>query len=56
MSGAPGYSVRVRDGPFPDHMIDDARYFHRLMNTQPHDDLEVGDVLLDRAPAERRRG
>ncbi len=37
------------EGPFPDHMIDDARRFHRIMNTQPRDDLEVGDVILDRA-------
>jgi GNAT superfamily N-acetyltransferase len=44
---APGYSVQVWDGPFPDHMIDDALRFHRIMNTQPRDDLEVGDVILD---------
>jgi len=45
---APGYAVQVWDGPFPEHMLDDALGFHRIMNTQPRDDLEVGDVILDR--------
>jgi mycothiol synthase len=44
---APGYWMQVWNGPFPDHMIDDACRFHRIMNTQPRDDLEVGDVVLD---------
>jgi RimJ/RimL family protein N-acetyltransferase len=30
-------------------LAEDAAKFHRLMNTQPRDDLEVGDVLLDAA-------
>ena len=46
---APGYAVQVWDGPFPDALIEDALRFHRIMNTQPRDDLEVGDVILDRA-------
>jgi GNAT superfamily N-acetyltransferase len=46
---APGYALQAWDGPFPEHMIDDACRFHRIMNTQPRDDLEVGDVVLDRA-------
>jgi GNAT superfamily N-acetyltransferase len=46
---APGYAVQVWDGPFPDDMIEDALRFHRIMNTQPRDELEVGDVILDRA-------
>ncbi len=30
-------------------MSDDAVRFHRIMNTQPRDDLEVGEVVLDPA-------
>jgi GNAT superfamily N-acetyltransferase len=44
---AAGYRMELWEGPLPDHLIDDAARFHHLMNTQPRDDLEVGDVRLD---------
>ncbi len=50
---APGYAVQVWDGPFPDDLVEDALRFHRIMNTQPRDDLEVGDVILDPTPGGR---
>ena len=46
---APGYTVQLWVGPLLDHMLGDALRLHRIMNTQPRDDLEVGDVILDRA-------
>jgi mycothiol synthase len=44
---AAGYRVEFWDGPYPDHLTNDAARFHRMMNTQPRDDLDVGDVVLD---------
>jgi RimJ/RimL family protein N-acetyltransferase len=44
---AAGYRLEFWEGPLPEHVIDDAARFHHLMNTQPRDDLEVGDVHLD---------
>jgi GNAT superfamily N-acetyltransferase len=44
---AAGYRLEFWEGPLPEHVIDDAARFHHLMNTQPRDDLEVGDVHVD---------
>jgi mycothiol synthase len=42
-----GYRLEFWEGPLPEHVIDDATGFHHLMNTQPRDGLEIGDVNLD---------
>ena len=44
-----GYSLEMIDGPFPQHVRDDAATFHHIMQTAPRDDLDVGDVLVDAA-------
>jgi len=44
---AAGCRLEFWDGPLPEHVLDDAARVHALMNTQPHDDLEVGDVNID---------
>lgn len=44
---AEGYTTEFWEGPLPDHMLDDAARFHHLMNTQPRDDLAIGDVVID---------
>jgi GNAT superfamily N-acetyltransferase len=44
---APGYQLELWDGPLPDHVLGDAALFHHLMNAQPRDDLELGDVYID---------
>jgi mycothiol synthase len=42
-----GYRLEFWDGRLPDRLLEDAARFHQLMNTQPRDDLAVGDVVLD---------
>lgn len=42
-----GWRLEFWEGPLPGHVIDDAARFHHLMNTQPRDELEIGDVTLD---------
>jgi GNAT superfamily N-acetyltransferase len=44
---AAGYRLELWDGPLPEHVLDDAARFHHLMNTQPRDELEIGDVHLN---------
>ena len=44
---APGYTVELWEGLLPQHVIEDAARFHHLMNTQPRDDLVIGDVVID---------
>jgi mycothiol synthase len=41
-----GYRLEMIDGVFPEHLRADAARFHRIMQTAPRDDLDVGDVLL----------
>jgi mycothiol synthase len=48
---APGYALEIWEGRLPAHVIGDAARFHHLMNTQPRDDLAVGDVVIDPAQA-----
>lgn len=48
---AAGYWLEFWDGPLPEYVMDDAARFHQLMNTQPHDELETGDVHMDAAQA-----
>jgi GNAT superfamily N-acetyltransferase len=48
---ATGYRLEIWDGPLPDHLLGDAARFHDLMNTQPRDDLDLGDVHLDAGQA-----
>ena len=43
----PPYALELVDGPFPEHLRNDAVAFHHLMQTAPRDDLDVGDVLVD---------
>jgi GNAT superfamily N-acetyltransferase len=43
---APGFRIDTIVSPLPPELYADAAAFHHLMNTQPHDDLEVGDVLI----------
>jgi GNAT superfamily N-acetyltransferase len=43
------YRCEWVDGPFPDALLADAATFHHIMNSQPHDDLDVGDVLYSEA-------
>jgi len=42
-----GYRLEMVDGPSPEHLRTDAATFHRIMQTAPRDDLDVGDVFLD---------
>lgn len=42
-----GYRSEMIDGAFPEHLRADAATFHRIMQTAPRDNLDVGDVLLD---------
>ena len=44
-----GYTLDVVDGPFPDALRGDAARLHHIMQTQPRDDLDVGDVLITEA-------
>jgi GNAT superfamily N-acetyltransferase len=44
---ARGYRLEMVDGIFPDHLRGDAAAFHHIMQTQPRDDLDVGDVMID---------
>jgi GNAT superfamily N-acetyltransferase len=46
---AEGYRLEFWDGPLPDHLADDAARFHHIMNAQPRDDLEMGDIVLSSA-------
>lgn len=43
---AEGYTAGFWEGPLPDQMLDDAARFHHLMNTQPRDDLAIGDIVI----------
>jgi mycothiol synthase len=42
-----GYRLEIIDGPFPEHLRADAAVFHRIMQTAPRDDLDVGNVHYD---------
>jgi RimJ/RimL family protein N-acetyltransferase len=42
-----GYRLEVVDGIFPEHLRADAVTFHRIMQTAPREDLDVGDVTVD---------
>jgi mycothiol synthase len=44
---ARGYRLEMVDGIFPDHLRADAAAFHHIMQTQPRDELDVGDVTID---------
>jgi RimJ/RimL family protein N-acetyltransferase len=46
---ADGYELQVIDGPLPVELHDDAAHFHHIMQTQPHDDLDVGDAFITAA-------
>jgi GNAT superfamily N-acetyltransferase len=48
---AGGYRLEFWDGQLPEHVLEDAARFHHLMNTQPRDDLEIGDVHLNASQA-----
>lgn len=48
---AVGYRLESWDGPLPDHALDDAARLHHIMNTQPRDGLDVGDVNLNATQA-----
>ncbi|MEA3055970.1 MAG: hypothetical protein QOD30_1402 [Actinomycetota bacterium] len=43
---APGYRIDTIVSPLPPDLYEDAATFHHIMNTQPHDDLDVGDVMI----------
>ena len=43
----PGYRIDVIDGVYPEHARADAVAFHRIMQSAPREDLEIGDVKLD---------
>lgn len=43
---APGYRIDTVISPLPPELFEDAATFHHIMNTQPHDDLDVGDVVI----------
>jgi GNAT superfamily N-acetyltransferase len=43
---AAGYRLEVVDGVMPVHLRADAATFHHIMQTQPRDELDVGDVLI----------
>lgn len=42
-----GYSLDSIDGPFPSELVGDAAAFHHMVQTQPRDDLDVADVVLN---------
>ena len=48
-SRAPDYRLELVEGVFPPELRDDAAAFHHIMQTQPRDDLDVGDVVLEAA-------
>jgi mycothiol synthase len=48
-SATPGYELQVVDGPLPLELHDDAATFHHIMQTQPRDDLDVGDTQITAA-------
>jgi GNAT superfamily N-acetyltransferase len=48
---AAGYRLEFWDGPLPEHVLGDAARFHHLMNAQPRDDLDVGDVHVSAGQA-----
>ena len=35
------------DGAFPEHLRADAATFHHIMQSAPHDGLDVGDMVID---------
>ena len=41
-----GYSIEVVRSPIPTGLLADAATFHHIMQTQPHDDLDVGAVHI----------
>ena len=41
-----GYRLEMIDGVFPEHLRADGATFHRIMQTAPRDDLDIGDVVL----------
>ena len=42
-----GYSLEAVDGPIPPALRADAAHFHHIMQTMPHDDLDIGTVTID---------
>jgi GNAT superfamily N-acetyltransferase len=46
-----GYRLEFWDGPLPEQFLEDVARVHDLMNTQPRDDLEIGDVNIDATQA-----
>jgi mycothiol synthase len=42
-----GYRLELVDRVFPEHLRADAATFHRIMQTAPREDLDVGDVIVD---------
>src|SRR6185503_14521892 len=44
-----GYTADVIDGPYPEALRGDGARFHHIMQTEPRDDLDIGDVLLTEA-------
>ena len=42
-----GYWLETVDGVFPERLRRDAAAFHRIMQTAPREDLDVGDVVVD---------
>ena len=43
---APGYRLERIDGALPTDRYGDAATFHHIMNTQPRDDLDLGDIMI----------
>jgi RimJ/RimL family protein N-acetyltransferase len=41
-----GYWLQFSDGPHPADLVDDAVLLHRIMQTAPQDELDVGEVVL----------
>ena len=46
-----GYALELHHSPIPEHLLEDAAAFHHIMQTQPRDDLDVGDVHITAAQA-----
>lgn len=42
-----GYYLEMVDGAFPENLRDDSATFHRIMQTAPRDDLDIGDTIID---------
>jgi mycothiol synthase len=51
-----GYTLVMVDGAYADDRRADAVTLHNIMATQPHDDLDVGDQILDEEKIEQVDG